>query len=215
MMNKQELQKLREEYSKYRLDEHSIPADPFAQFNTWLDDALKARLPEPNAMNLATVDADGKPHSRIVLLKEVTGEGFIFYTNYESVKGRNISHNPNVALCFLWLELERQVRIEGVAAQISREESLAYFNLRPRGSRLGALASDQSRVTAGRAELERKYERLEAEFAGKEIPMPKNWGGYQVVPVEIEFWQGRKSRLHDRIRYRKTAGKWITERLEP
>ncbi len=214
-MDKKELQKLREEYSKNILDEKTILPDPIQQFEKWLDEAVKSHMPEPNAMNVATVGVDGRPHSRYVLLKELEDGKFVFYTNYHSNKGMEIDANPNVAISFLWLELERQVRIEGVARKISRERSRQYFKTRPFKSRLGALASNQSKVIAGREQLDAKYRKLEVEYKGKEVEMPGHWGGYEVEAHLIEFWQGRKNRLHDRIRYKKIENKWIIERLEP
>lgn len=214
-MDKIELQKLREDYSLNRLDEENVLKDPMAQFSLWLQEALLAHLPEPNAMNLATVDKDGKPHSRVVLLKETNENGFVFYTNYASNKGDEIATNPNVALCFLWLELERQVRIEGAATKLSKEESLAYFKSRPHKSQVGALASNQSQVVANRLTLEQEFEMLENKYGEGEVPMPESWGGYLVKPTLIEFWQGRRSRLHDRISFQKESNNWIINRLAP
>ena len=214
-MDKVELQKLREEYSLSSLDESDVLQNPIEQFKQWIQEALKAGVPEPNAMNLATVDKDGKPHSRIVLLKGFDEKGFVFFTNYASDKGREIEANPNVSLCFFWIELERQVRIDGVAKKISKEESEAYFKSRPNKSQIGALASNQSEVVENRLFLEQKFEKLEAKFTEGEVPMPETWGGYVIKPSALEFWQGRRSRLHDRIKYEWKADNWIIKRLSP
>ncbi len=214
-MDKVELQKLREEYSLSSLDESDVLQNPIEQFKQWIQEALKAGVPEPNAMNLATVDKDGKPHSRIVLLKGFDEKGFVFFTNYASDKGREIEANPNVSLCFFWIELERQVRIDGVAKKISKEESEAYFKSRPHKSQIGALASNQSEVVENRLFLEQKFEKLEAKFTEGEVPMPETWGGYVIKPSALEFWQGRRSRLHDRIKYEWKADNWIIKRLSP
>ncbi len=214
-MNKVELQKLREEYSLNSLDENDVLQNPIEQFKLWLEEALKAHVPEPNAMNIATVDSEGKPHSRIVLLKGCEENGFVFFTNYSSDKGREIAENNNVSLCFLWLELERQIRIDGVAKKLSRADSEMYFKSRPHKSQIGALASNQSEVVESRLFLEQKFEKLEAELVEGEVPMPETWGGYIVEPCAIEFWQGRRSRLHDRIKYERRANNWIIKRLSP
>jgi pyridoxamine 5'-phosphate oxidase len=214
-----DIKNMREEYSRERLDEASVDPDPIRQFSHWFEEAVKAQLPEPNAMTLATVSAEGRPSARVVLLKEADARGFVFFTNYESRKGREIAVNPRVALVFLWKELERQVRIEGEASRIDLEESTRYFDTRPRGSRIGALASPQSEVIAGREGLERRMAELEARYGPEDrIPRPDNWGGYLVRPSRFEFWQGRRSRLHDRIQYRREledGGAWVIERLAP
>ncbi len=214
-MDKIELQKLREDYSLSSLDESDVLQNPIEQFKQWIQEALKAGVPEPNAMNLATVDYEGRPHSRIVLLKGFDENGFVFFTNYASDKGREIEANPNVSLCFFWIELERQVRIDGVAKKISKSESEAYFKSRPHKSQVGALASNQSEVVENRLFLEQKFEKLEAEFVEGEVPMPETWGGYVIEPSVIEFWQGRRSRLHDRIKYERKVDNWIIKRLSP
>jgi pyridoxamine 5'-phosphate oxidase len=186
------------------------------QFQRWLHEAIEAELPEPNAMTLATVKADGSPAARVVLLKGLEATGFVFFSNYLSDKGTQLAANPQAALLFLWLELERQVRIEGHVSVIRLEESEAYFRTRPRDSQLGALASRQSRVVENRRLLEQRFEELSRRHADAEIPMPAHWGGYRLVPVMLEFWQGRPSRLHDRLRYRlQPDGNWLLERLEP
>lgn len=214
-MDNKHIQKLREDYSLSTLDKNDVYADPIQQFKIWLDESLKAMLPEPNAMTLSTVDSDQKPHSRIVLLKGIEKNGFIFYTNYKSDKGRDIESNPNVSICFLWKELERQVRIEGVAKKISSEASEEYFVSRPVKSQIGALASEQSSVIENRAILEERFEALTKLYSTGHVPMPDHWGGYVVEPTSIEFWQGRRSRLHDRIKYEKEKKNWIIKRLAP
>ena len=208
---------LRRDYSLAGLSEADLDRDPIRQFRRWFDQALDAQITEPNAMVLATVDATGQPSTRVVLLKAVDERGFSFFTNYESRKGRELSGNPRASLTFPWIALERQVCITGSVTKLSREESEAYFKLRPRGSRLGAWASPkQSEVVADRADLEARMRALEAKHPGEDIPLPPYWGGYLLAPTEIEFWQGRPSRLHDRLRYaRQPDGSWKIERLSP
>lgn len=206
---------LREEYRLATLDLGDVDANPLAQFRRWFHEAQEARVHEPNAMALATSDADGSPNVRMVLLKEADERGFVFYTDYRSAKGSELAANARAALCFWWGPLERQVRIRGPIAKVSAEESAAYFVQRPRGSRLGAWASAQSSVIATREELERRHEALDAKHPGDDVPVPPHWGGYRVTPESFEFWQGRQSRLHDRLRYTPAGAAWTIERLSP
>lgn len=207
---------LRSEYTKASLDIADVLDDPIAQFNKWFHEALDAGVVEPNAMNLATLSDQGRPTARIVLLKGVENGCFVFYTNYQSQKGRELEQDPHCALTFFWPELERQVRVEGIAERVSPEQSKAYFVSRPLGSQLGAWASPQSSVIANREILERRVEELKRKYAGlTELPKPEQWGGYQVIPFEIEFWQGRPSRLHDRIVYSFASDAWKINRLAP
>ena len=185
------------------------------QFRRWFDETLAAGLHEPNAMTVATATPDGRPSARVVLLKGFDERGFVFYTNYEGRKGRELAENPHAALLFYWGELERQVRIEGRASRVPGEESDAYYESRPRGSRLGAWASAQSREVEGRDTLEERLRGLEAEHEGREVPRPPFWGGYRVEPEAVEFWQGRENRLHDRLVYRRSPDGWKVVRLQP
>jgi pyridoxamine 5'-phosphate oxidase len=205
---------LRQNYDVGALDEADADADPFRQFARWFDEALNADLMEPNAMALATVDAHGRPGSRMVLLKGVDKKGFVFFTNYESRKGHDLAANPMAALLFWWDRLHRQVRIEGRVERVEDAESERYFQSRPYGSRVGAAASPQSRVIGSRAELEERFRALEAAHP-EDLPRPAHWGGYRVVPDHFEFWQGRESRLHDRLVYRPAGDAWRIERLAP
>jgi len=208
---------LRREYARARLDEADVSHDPFVEFARWFAEAQDAEVPDANAMTLATATVNGVPSARIVLLKAFDQRGFVFFTDYRSLKGAELEANPRAALVLYWHELERQVRITGGVALTTHEESEQYFRSRPLGSRLGAWASHQSRVIPGRAALERDLRSVEDRFKGGDVPLPAHWGGYRVVPDTIEFWQGRESRLHDRIRYvREGGGKgWRVERLSP
>lgn len=206
---------LRREYSRTGLHESDAHRDPIEQFRRWFDEALSANLYEPNAMTLATATRAGRPSARVVLLKDFDERGFVFYTNYEGRKGRELEENPYCALVFYWGELERQVRVEGWASRISREESDAYYRRRPRGSQLGARASAQSRPVVEREALEGRLRELEKEYEGREVSRPDFWGGYRVEPGEIELWQGRENRLHDRLVYRRSGEGWEIQRLQP
>jgi len=206
---------LRKDYTLQGLSESDVDADPFRQFQVWFNAALAANLLEPNAMTLATATKDGKPSARIVLLKGFDERGFVFYTNYESRKGYELAENPQAALVFRWAELERQVRVEGLVEKCSVVESDAYFHSRPVGSQLGACVSQQSQVIDSREVLEARLEELMLENANREVARPAYWGGYRLNPSAIEFWQGRRNRLHDRLRYRLTDGGWLIERLSP
>jgi pyridoxamine 5'-phosphate oxidase len=207
---------LRRDYARASLDIVDVVADPIEQFRRWFADATSSAIAEPNAMTLATVSADGSPDARIVLLKGVDARGFTFFTDYRSQKGRDLSARPQAALVFFWQELERQVRIRGTVHRLERNESAAYYDTRPRGSRIGAWASEQSSVIADREQLELRVHAVDAQYPGDSaLPLPPHWGGYMVEPVQIEFWQGRQSRLHDRIRYRREQQRWVVERLSP
>jgi len=209
---------LRKFYEDARLTENDLAADPLSQFDAWFAETVRAELPEPNAMILATVNADGTPSTRTVLLKGYGPEDFRFFTNHGSRKARAIAGNPHVSLLFPWHPLRRQVIVEGTAERLSREESAAYFRTRPHGSRLGAWASEHQSAVVDREELERRYAELARRWPD-EVPLPDFWGGYRVVPVSVEFWQGRPNRMHDRLRYRRPCAaesdKWVVERLSP
>ena len=205
---------MRKDYGIAGLMEKDLAKNPFRQFEQWFAEAEAAKIPEPNAMTLATADRAGRPSARTVLLKGVDGRGFVFYTNYESRKGRELADNAHAALVFPWITMERQVIVEGAVTRVSREEADAYFHSRPRTSQLAAWASPQSTVLAGRPVLEESYRVVERKYEGREVPLPPQWGGYRVVPATVEFWQGRRSRLHDRLRFRRDpGGEWVVERL--
>jgi pyridoxamine 5'-phosphate oxidase len=209
-----DLAALRKSYERAELDESSSAREPWHQFSDWLDQAITAKLPEPNAMTLATVSSDGRPSTRVVLIKGFDARGIVWYTNYDSRKGRELAGNPHAALQFHWVELERVVRIEGQVEKVSAEESDAYFRSRPLDSRLGAWASPQSQVIGSRGVLVANAAKAAAHH-GLNPPRPPHWGGYRLVPDRWEFWQGRKSRLHDRLSYRLVEGQWMRERLAP
>jgi len=209
------LANLRTEYKSTDFNETEVMQNPVEQFELWFNESILAKVDEPNAMTLATVSSDGSPNARIVLLKEFDHKGFVIYTNYKSCKGSELENNPKVALVFFWKELARQVRIKGNVVKVSSEETERYFHSRPRESQIGALASNQSEEIPDRLFLENKFQSLQQKFEGKEIPLPSFWGGYRVVPLEIEFWQGRENRLHDRILYRLIKKEWKISRLSP
>lgn len=206
---------LRNEYLQTGLDRDDLASDPFSQFNQWFKQAQEAKIHEVNAMSIATVSAQAIPSSRTVLLKIYDEKGFVFFTNYHSKKAQDIENNPNVALLFPWLTLERQVRIIGQAHKISKKESFAYFASRPKGSQLGAWISPQSKIIESRDFLKTKLTEMKAKFSHGKIPLPDAWGGYRVVPTQFEFWQGRRSRLHDRFIYQKENENWTIKRLAP
>jgi pyridoxamine 5'-phosphate oxidase len=206
---------LRREYANEPLNEGDVAADPFVQFRAWFDQAERAGVREPNAMSLATVSADGRPSVRIVLLKGVDERGFSFYTDYRSRKGSELDATGRAALCFHWHDVERQVRVGGTVERVSADESAAYFALRPRGSQIGAWSSRQSSPLDSRETLDRAVEANAARFGDGAVPLPPHWGGYRVRPDEIEFWQGRANRLHDRILYIRSGSSWIISRLSP
>ena len=214
-LTKENIQNLRQDYLAAELAEQDVDHNPIVQFQKWFKNAIDAQLYEPNVMTLATSDRFGRPSARIVLLKGVDNDGFVFFTNYESSKGQHLLENPQAALVFFWAELQRQVRVEGVVSKVADEVSDAYFHSRPAGSQIGALASPQSKVIGDRSLLETKVMELTAQYTSREIPRPLNWGGYLVEPTKIEFWQGRSSRLHDRIVYELIDGSWIINRLAP
>lgn len=210
-----DLQEMRTEYKQATLDENSVPSEPFSLFETWFAQAVDTQIKEPNTMLLATSSKENIPNIRAVLLKIFDEKGFVFFTNYNSTKAKEIEENPHVALEFLWLDLERQVRVIGRCEQISTAESMAYFMKRSRGSQIGAWVSEQSSVISSRKMLQMQIEKMKEKFAKGAVPLPDFWGGYRVVPTQIEFWQGRENRLHDRILYTKEDEGWKIERLAP
>ncbi len=211
------LANLRQNYTFAGLKKNNLETNPFKQFQNWFAEAIDSKVLEPNAMTLATATSDGKPSARIVLLKGFDERGFVFYTNYESLKGKQLIANPQAALVFFWDTLERQIRIEGKVTKVSAKESDTYFQSRPKASQIGAWTSDQSQVISGREVLEIKHQQLETYYAESEVlPRPEHWGGFRLVPETIEFWQGRPSRLHDRlVYYLQSDGTWEIERLAP
>ncbi|MFQ3214210.1 MAG: pyridoxamine 5'-phosphate oxidase [Marivirga sp.] len=211
----QSIADIRKDYSKQSMDAEELSSDPIDQFKKWFSQAIDAKVLEPNAMNLATHNANGGVSSRIVLIKDIDDDGIVFYTNYESEKGLQMLKNQQVAVNFFWPELERQVRLEGVTSKVSDERSTIYFNSRPRASQIGAWVSPQSNIIASRVYLEERQRELEEKYTGREIPRPKHWGGYKISMTMIEFWQGRPSRLHDRIRYQLIHENWKMDRLAP
>jgi len=214
-LTKEIIQNLRQDYRAAELAEADVDKSPILQFEKWFKQALDAQLYEPNVMTLATADLSGKPSARVLLLKEFDEKGFVFYTNYASAKGKQLDENPQAAMVFFWAELERQVRIEGSISKVSEEASSAYFHSRPKGSQIGATASPQSAEIPSREMLENRVKALTSEYSEKEIPRPEHWGGYVLQPSHIEFWQGRPSRLHDRITYNLVDGIWKISRLAP
>jgi pyridoxamine 5'-phosphate oxidase len=213
--NSAEVAALREEYCVHGLRRADLDPDPFKQFGNWFTAAVEAGVRDVNAMTLATVSPDGQPTGRVVLLKGYSHDGFVFYTNYHSEKGHHLEKNPRAGLVILWKELERQIRIDGVAQKLSRDECVRYFHSRPVGSQLGAWVSHQSEVIDARRVLDARMAELTERFAGQEIPLPPYWGGYRVKPDRFEFWQGRPNRLHDRFRYTRESDSWRLERLAP
>jgi len=210
-----DISRVRVEYPQASLDENQVDADPISQFGTWLNEAIAAKVNEPNAMTLATCKRDGQPSARMVLLKIVNADGFAFFTNYDSQKGHELAQHPRAALVFFWPELERQVRIEGTISRTSEQESDEYFRKRPPDSRIGAAVSSQSAVIESRGVLERRKDELDKQYPTGDVPRPANWGGYRLKPTRLEFWQGRASRLHDRVEYVREGEKWAIRRLAP
>ena len=214
-MESKNLADLRRDYSLKELSESTIDLDPFGQFSAWMNEALNSRVIEPTAMTVATVGLDGRPSSRVVLLKGFDANGFVFFTNYDSKKAIDLSADPNISLHFFWPDLERQIAVNGTATRTSSEQSEVYFASRPLESRIGAWASEQSKVLANREELDARFDAIRERFKGQEISCPPNWGGFRIMPSRFEFWQGRQSRLHDRICYTLNRDAWTISRLSP
>ncbi len=214
-MKKRDFSALRQEYAASAFSKKMAHADPIIQFSRWFDQALETGLPDPSAMTLATVSPEGQPAARVVLLKDVDQQGFVFFTNYHSHKGVQLEHNPRAALVFLWLDLQRQVRVEGTVQKIRPAESDEYYASRPRDSQIGAHASVQSQVIPNRQHLDQRFQELDAHYGEATPPRPPHWGGYRLSPVRIEFWQGRMNRLNDRLLYEKANGQWVISRLAP
>lgn len=206
---------IRTDYSKSILNKSDVDPNPIAQFKSWFSKVLNTNVYEPNAMVLSTVNANGEPNGRVVLLKQITDVGFVFFTNYLSTKGKELQENPHASLTFFWPELEQQIRVSGIVEKISVEESKEYFNSRPRESQIAAIASKQSEELQSRVELSNSFLQIEREFVGKNLKTPNHWGGYVVKPKKIEFWQGRASRMHDRLCYLFNDNQWIISRLSP
>lgn len=215
MAVRKSIHNLRREYKLNKLSEETVQKNPYKQFDKWFSDVIKSKLKEPNAMVLATSDKRAKPSARVVLLKGFSKDGFVFFTNYNSTKGKSLKENTSASLLFFWAELERQVRVEGKVKKLSRTESQKYFDTRPFESRLAAWASEQSKIIPNREYLERRYLYFKEKFKGKKIPVPPLWGGFVLVPQYFEFWQGRENRLHDRICYKKIKNGWKIFRLAP
>lgn len=209
------LNQIRRDFADKPLEEQSVNDNPFLQFSVWFEEAVNAQLLDPYAMLISTVDEIGQPHSRVVYLRNISDEGMVFYTNYNSQKGKNISASNKIAITFFWVELERQIRIEGTVKKVSEELSDKYFAARPRESQLGAWASNQSETIKNRAELEENLKHFTEKFKGVDVPRPPHWGGYIVEPTKFEFWQGRPSRLHDRLIYTKNNNEWVISRIAP
>lgn len=209
------LNQIRRDFADKPLEEQSVNDNPFLQFSVWFEEAVNAQLLDPYAMLISTVDETGQPHSRVVYLRNISDEGMVFYTNYNSQKGKNISASNKIAITFFWVELERQIRIEGTVKKVSEELSDKYFAARPRESQLGAWASNQSETIKNRAELEENLKQFTEKFKGVDVPRPPHWGGYIVEPIKFEFWQGRPSRLHDRLIYTKNNNEWVISRIAP
>ncbi len=215
MMENTDISRIRRDYSLTGLDEKTIDSNPFEQFSKWMEEAIKANVIDPSAMILATADKNANPSVRVVLLKGIDDDGFIFYTNYDSKKGRELIENPNASLLFFWKEFERQIRIYGKVEKVNAKQSEEYFHSRPYDSQLAAWVSDQSNIVPDRGYLEKRFVDMKIKYEGKEVPLPPFWGGFKLIPDEFEFWQGRENRLHDRISYLKEKDKWKTVRLAP